>query len=78
MHVEAITSRIINGSVIVVTCIDSQIMKADEEYQNQIPYEHAFEEPAGCSYIAAWLYSCLLRDAYLLKRTGFLHVFNDT
>ena len=32
MHVEAITSRIINGSVIVVTCMDSQIMKADEKY----------------------------------------------
>ena len=32
MHVEAITSRITNGSVIVMTCMDSQIMKADEEY----------------------------------------------
>ena len=35
MHVHRgyyISSRIINGSVIVVTSMDSQIMKADEEY----------------------------------------------
>ena len=48
MHVEAIKSRFINGSVIMVTCMDSQIMKADEEYKPDTN-EHAVEGPAGYS-----------------------------
>ena len=61
--------------------MSSRIMKADEEYsiQNQAPYEYAIVGSAGCSLLHAWLYNCLLsRDAHVLKRTGFLSVFNDS
>ena len=62
MHVEAITSRIINGSVIVVTCMDSQIMKADEEYIVSKPRHHMsmLLKNQQAVAIAAWLYTCLL------------------
>ena len=61
MHVEAIASRIINGSVIVVTCMNSQILKADEEYKTRHHMSMLLKNQQA---VAVW-FLCVFNDTQI-------------